>query len=82
MDSVDFRSDFLPDKRKLLLLDEDDMISAAIITHAYYNSLIQSNFMIIGVIFPVVIYLPSLINLRRKMIKTKKNRLEQLLPDE
>lgn len=58
------------------------MISAGIITHAYYNSLIQSNFMIIGVIFPVVIYLPSLINLRRKMIKTKKNRLEQLLPDE
>ncbi len=58
------------------------MISAAIITHAYYNSLIQSNFMIIGVIFPVVIYLPSLINLRRKMIKTKKNRREQLLPDE
>lgn len=68
--------------RKIMPVALFSMISAAIITHAYYNSLIQSNFMIIGLIFPVAVYLPSLINIRRKMIRTKKNRLEQLLPDE
>ncbi len=58
------------------------MISAAIITHAYYNSLIQSNLMIIGLIFPILVYLPSSIRLRRKMIKNKQKRIEQLLPEE
>lgn len=57
------------------------MISAAIITHAYYNSLIQSNYMIIGLIFPMLVYLPSSIRLRRRMIKNNQNRIEQLLPD-
>lgn len=64
---------FVKRKRKLFAVGTFALLSVAIIYHGIYNMLIQSHLVIIGVILPIVTYIPFFIWRIYKNTKLKSN---------
>ena len=62
---------FVTKKRKLFIVGTFALLVAAIIYHALFNVLVQSDFPYAGIILPVITYIPIIIAVKRRKTKSK-----------
>lgn len=60
---------YIKKRRKFFYCGTFALLSAAIIYHATYNLLVQSDYQYVGVLLPIVTYIPVIILLKRKGVK-------------
>ena len=60
---------YIKKRRKFFYYGTFALLSAAIIYHATYNLLVQSDYQYVGVLLPIVTYIPIILLLRKKGIK-------------
>jgi RsiW-degrading membrane proteinase PrsW (M82 family) len=60
---------YIKKRRKFFYCGTFALLSAAIIYHATYNLLVQSDYQYVGVLLPIVTYIPIILLLRKKGIK-------------
>ena len=71
--SVGLGASFVKQKRILFLPGTIALLFTAVIYHGCYNLLIQSVYRYIGIVMPIVTYIPLLILILRHIKKTKEN---------
>ena len=62
---------YIKKRRKFFYCGTFALLSAAIIYHAIYNLLVQSQYRYVGVLLPTVTYIPIILFLRRNRTKVK-----------
>lgn len=63
---------FVKKKRKLFLVGTFALLSLAITYHGTYNMLIQSEYVIVGVLLPIATYVPFVVsNVRKRRLKAR-----------
>ena len=62
---------YIKKRRKLFYCGTFALLSTAIIYHATYNLLVQSKYQYIGVLLPILTYIPLLLIVRPKLKKRK-----------
>lgn len=62
---VGYGISYIKKRRKLFLCGTFALLTAAIIYHATYNLLVQSDFQYAGILLPIVTYIPAILLLRR-----------------
>jgi hypothetical protein len=60
---------YIKKRRKFFYCGTFALLSAAIIYHAIYNLLVQSQYQYVGILLPTVTYIPVILFLRKKKIK-------------
>lgn len=60
---------YIKKRRKFFYCGTFALLSAAIIYHATYNLLVQSEYQYVGILLPIVTYIPIILLLRKKGIK-------------
>ncbi|MBQ7504783.1 MAG: PrsW family intramembrane metalloprotease [Ruminococcus sp.] len=60
---------YIRKRRKLFYCGTFALLSAAIIYHAIYNLLVQSDYQYVGILLPILTYIPILYFLKKKGIK-------------
>lgn len=77
---VGYGISFIKKKRKIFAVSVFALLSLAITYHAIFNILIQSDYKMIGAVFPIITYLPFLIKLNffknRRMLVGRKPKTE------
>lgn len=71
---VGYGISYIRKRRKLFWSGTFALLSAAITYHAVYNILVQSKFQNLGIILPVVTYIPAILLLRKDIAEKKKKR--------
>lgn len=66
---VGFGISYIKKRRKLFYCGTFALLSAAVIYHAVYNVLVQSNYQYAGVLLPIITYIPVVLLTRSKMKK-------------
>lgn len=66
---VGYGISYIKKRRKLFWCGTFALLSAAIIYHATYNLLVQSQFRYAGILLPVATYVPAILLLRRSMVR-------------
>lgn len=70
---------FVKKKKKLFQVGTFALLSTAITYHGIYNMLVQSEFVTVGALFPIVTYIPFLLwryNIKRKSIAVIKSKVK------
>lgn len=70
---------FVKKKKKLFQVGTFALLSTAITYHGIYNMLVQSEFVTVGALFPIVTYIPFLLwryNIKRKSIAVIKSKIK------
>lgn len=67
---VGYGISYIKKRRKLFYCGTFALLSTAIIYHAIYNLLVQSDYQYAGVLLPIITYIPLLILIRKKTVKT------------
>ena len=62
---VGYGISYIKKRRKLFVCGTFALLTAAIIYHATYNLLVQSDFQYAGILLPIVTYIPAILLLRR-----------------
>ena len=60
---------YIKKRRKFFYCGTFALLSAAIIYHAIYNLLVQSQYRYVGILLPIITYIPIVLFLRKKKIK-------------
>ena len=60
---------YIRKRRKFFYCGTFALLSAAVIYHAIYNLLVQSQYQYVGVLLPTITYIPIILFLRKKKIK-------------
>ena len=60
---------YIKKRRKFFYCGTFALLSAAIIYHAIYNLLVQSQYQYVGILLPTITYIPVILLLRKKKIK-------------
>ena len=60
---------YIKKRRKFFYCGTFALLSAAIIYHAIYNLLVQSQYQYVGILLPTITYIPVILFLRKKKIK-------------
>jgi RsiW-degrading membrane proteinase PrsW (M82 family) len=60
---------YIKKRRKFFYCGTFALLSAAIIYHAIYNLLVQSQYQYVGILLPTITYIPIILLLRKKKIK-------------
>ena len=60
---------YIKKRRKFFYCGTFALLSAAIIYHAIYNLLVQSQYQYVGILLPTITYIPIILFLRKKKIK-------------
>ena len=60
---------YIRKRRKFFFCGTFALLSTAIIYHAIYNLLVQSEYQYVGILLPLATYIPLIIILKRKGIK-------------
>lgn len=66
---VGYGISYIKKRRKLFYCGTFALLSTAIIYHAIYNLLVQSEYQYAGVLLPIITYIPLLILIRKKTVK-------------
>ena len=69
---VGYGISYIRKQRKLFRVGTYALLSAATIYHAIYNLLVQSRWSYVGILLPVVTYIPAILLLRRSMYWAKR----------
>lgn len=64
---VGYGISYVRQQKKLFRVGTYALLSAAVIYHAIYNILVQSRWSYVGILFPMVTYIPAILLLRRSM---------------
>jgi len=67
---VGYGMSYLRQQRKLFRCGLYALLAGAIIYHATYNLLVQSNYQIAGIMLPVITYIPTILLIRRQIKRT------------
>lgn len=67
---VGYSISYIKKRRKLFYCGTFALLSTAIIYHAIYNLLVQSDYQYAGVLLPIITYIPLLILIRKKTVET------------
>ena len=62
---------YIKKRRKFFYCGTFALLSAAIIYHAIYNLLVQSQYQYVGILLPTITYIPIILFLKKKKIKAK-----------
>ena len=62
---------YIKKRRKFFYCGTFALLSAAIIYHAIYNLLVQSQYQYVGILLPTITYIPVILFLKKKKIKVK-----------
>ena len=62
---------YIKKRRKFFYCGTFALLSAAIIYHAIYNLLVQSQYQYVGILLPTITYIPVILFLRKNKIKAK-----------
>ena len=62
---------YIKKRRKFFYCGTFALLSAAIIYHAIYNLLVQSQYQYVGILLPTITYIPVILFLKKKKIKAK-----------
>lgn len=62
---------YIKKRRKFFYCGTFALLSAAIIYHAIYNLLVQSQYRYVGILLPTITYIPIILFLRRNKMKAK-----------
>ena len=62
---------YIKKRRKFFYCGTFALLSAAVIYHAIYNLLVQSQYQYVGILLPTITYIPIILFLRRNKIKAK-----------
>lgn len=62
---------YIKKRRKFFYCGTFALLSAAIIYHAIYNLLVQSQSRYVGILLPMITYIPIILFLRKKKVKAK-----------
>lgn len=60
---------YIKKRRKFFYCGTFALLSAAIIYHAIYNLLVQSKYQYVGILLPIITYIPVVLLLRKRKIK-------------
>ena len=71
---VGFGISYIKKRRKLFYCGTFALLSAAIIYHAIYNLLVQSDYQYAGILLPVITYIPIVLLTRKKLVNSRKLR--------
>lgn len=71
---VGFGISYIKKRRKLFYCGTFALLSAAIIYHAIYNLLVQSDYQYAGILLPVITYIPIVLLTRKKLANSRKLR--------
>ncbi len=63
---------YIKKRRKFFYCGTFALLSAAIIYHAIYNLLVQSQYQYVGILLPTITYIPVVLFLRKKKIKANR----------
>lgn len=74
--AVGYGISFVRVRRKLFYTGTFGLLSVAIIYHAIYNTLVQSSYKYVGVLLPIITYIPILIVLQKQQARLRKAALE------
>ena len=74
---VGYGVSFVRSQRKLFRCGIYALLSSAIIYHAAYNLLVQSNYQIAGIMLPVLTYIPAVMLLRKAIKREREKRQQQ-----
>ena len=66
---VGFGISYIKKRRKLFYCGTFALLSAAIIYHAVFNLLVQSNYQYLGILLPIITYIPVLLLTRKSIVK-------------
>ena len=70
--AVGIGASYVHKKKKLFYCGTFALLTTAIIYHSIYNALVQSNYQWVGLLLPIVTYLPIVIIIRRKKAQKEK----------
>ena len=63
---------YIKKRRKFFYCGTFALLSAAVIYHAIYNLLVQSQYQYVGILLPTITYIPVVLFLRKKKIKANR----------
>lgn len=63
---------YIKKRRKFFYCGTFALLSAAVIYHAIYNLLVQSQYQYVGVLLPIITYIPVVLFLRKKKVKANR----------
>ena len=63
---------YIKKRRKFFYCGTFALLSAAVIYHAIYNLLVQSQYQYVGILLPTITYIPVVLFLRKKKIKASR----------
>lgn len=75
--AVGYGISYIWKKRKLFRCGIYGLLASAIIYHAMYNLLVQSNYLLAGVMLPILTYIPVTVLLRREIKRSRAGKKEE-----
>lgn len=76
--SIGYAMSFIKERKKLYFTGTFGILAIAIIYHAVYNTLVQSQHKYIGFLLPLVSYVPIVIAVRKQLQRHKHEKIERV----